>query len=80
MSWVGSLVSPALVRGTASAGSCPSVCSQAAGVSLSRPVVLSGAPVLQRPINPYGLAKKMAEDIIRDFSKANPDIAVAILR
>ncbi|GAQ92681.1 UDP-glucose 4-epimerase [Klebsormidium nitens] len=34
----------------------------------------------QRPINPYGLSKKMAEDMIRDFSKANPDIAFAILR
>ena len=36
--------------------------------------------LVQRPINPYGLSKKMAEDMIRDFSKANPDIAFAILR
>ncbi|XP_030470654.1 probable UDP-arabinose 4-epimerase 2 isoform X1 [Syzygium oleosum] len=33
----------------------------------------------QLPINPYGKAKKMAEDIIRDFSK-NSDMAVVILR
>lgn len=33
----------------------------------------------QVPINPYGKAKKMAEDIIRDFSK-NSDMAVMILR
>ncbi|XP_010540634.1 PREDICTED: UDP-arabinose 4-epimerase 1 [Tarenaya hassleriana] len=34
---------------------------------------------LQVPINPYGKAKKMAEDIILDFSK-NSDMAVMILR
>ncbi|KAM0950742.1 putative UDP-arabinose 4-epimerase [Dioscorea sansibarensis] len=33
----------------------------------------------QLPINPYGKAKKMAEDIILDFSK-NSDMAVMILR
>ncbi|GLU17484.1 hypothetical protein SLE2022_338500 [Rubroshorea leprosula] len=33
----------------------------------------------QFPINPYGKAKKMAEDIILDFSK-NSDMAVMILR
>ncbi|KAJ8759743.1 hypothetical protein K2173_009844 [Erythroxylum novogranatense] len=33
----------------------------------------------QAPINPYGKAKKMAEDIIIDFSKTN-DMAVMILR
>ncbi|CAN6545954.1 unnamed protein product [Malus baccata var. baccata] len=34
---------------------------------------------LQLPINPYGKAKKMAEDIILDFHK-NSDMAVMILR
>ncbi|XP_061962746.1 UDP-arabinose 4-epimerase 1-like [Populus nigra] len=33
----------------------------------------------QVPINPYGKAKKMAEDIILDFSK-NSDMAIMILR
>ncbi|KAI7738928.1 hypothetical protein M8C21_031814 [Ambrosia artemisiifolia] len=33
----------------------------------------------QNPINPYGKAKKMAEDIILDFHK-NSDMAVMILR
>ncbi|KAM7262684.1 hypothetical protein ACFE04_000367 [Oxalis oulophora] len=33
----------------------------------------------QFPINPYGKAKKMAEDIILDFSK-NSDMAIMILR
>ncbi|XP_027086913.2 UDP-arabinose 4-epimerase 1-like [Coffea arabica] len=33
----------------------------------------------QKPINPYGKAKKMAEDIILDFHK-NSDMAVMILR
>ncbi|KAL2245858.1 UNVERIFIED_CONTAM: UDP-arabinose 4-epimerase 1 [Sesamum indicum] len=33
----------------------------------------------QVPINPYGKAKKMAEDIIKDFSKTS-DMAVMILR
>ncbi|KAG5569860.1 hypothetical protein H5410_059626 [Solanum commersonii] len=33
----------------------------------------------QAPINPYGKAKKMAEDIILDFSKTS-DVAVMILR
>ncbi|KAF8408720.1 hypothetical protein HHK36_004785 [Tetracentron sinense] len=33
----------------------------------------------QAPINPYGKAKKMAEDIILDFSR-NSDMAVMILR
>ncbi|KMZ62349.1 UDP-glucose 4-epimerase [Zostera marina] len=33
----------------------------------------------QKPINPYGKAKKMAEDIILDFSKKT-DIAVMIMR
>lgn len=33
----------------------------------------------QVPINPYGKAKKMAEDIILDFSK-NSNMAVMILR
>lgn len=36
-------------------------------------------PSIQGPINPYGKAKKMAEDIILDFSK-NSDMAVMILR
>jgi UDP-arabinose 4-epimerase len=37
--------------------------------------------VLQLPINPYGKAKKMAEDIILDFSKSRKsDMAVMILR
>jgi UDP-arabinose 4-epimerase len=36
---------------------------------------------VQFPINPYGKAKKMAEDIILDFSKSNKaDMAVMILR
>lgn len=35
--------------------------------------------ILQLPINPYGKAKKMAEDIILDFHK-NSDMAVMILR
>lgn len=35
--------------------------------------------LLQLPINPYGKAKKMAEDIILDFSK-NSDMAIMILR
>jgi len=34
---------------------------------------------MQFPINPYGKAKKMAEDIILDHSK-NTDMAVMILR
>lgn len=34
---------------------------------------------MQLPINPYGKAKKMAEDIILDFSKKS-DMAVMILR
>lgn len=34
---------------------------------------------MQHPINPYGKAKKMAEDIILDFSKKS-DMAVMILR
>ncbi|RWW44343.1 hypothetical protein BHE74_00049900 [Ensete ventricosum] len=34
---------------------------------------------MQVPINPYGKAKKMAEDIILDFSKKS-DMAVMILR
>lgn len=34
---------------------------------------------MQFPINPYGKAKKMAEDIILDFSK-NSNMAVMILR
>ncbi|RRT47155.1 hypothetical protein B296_00053928 [Ensete ventricosum] len=34
---------------------------------------------MQLPINPYGKAKKMAEDIILDFSKRS-DMAVVILR
>ncbi|XP_042400906.1 putative UDP-arabinose 4-epimerase 2 [Zingiber officinale] len=33
----------------------------------------------QHPINPHGKAKKMAEDIILDFSKRS-DMAVMILR
>jgi UDP-arabinose 4-epimerase len=33
----------------------------------------------QNPINPYGKAKKMAEDIILDFSKRS-EMAVMILR
>ena len=35
--------------------------------------------ISQVPINPYGKAKKMAEDMILDFSK-NSDMAVMILR
>ena len=34
---------------------------------------------MQAPINPYGKAKKMAEDIILDFSRRS-DMAVMILR
>lgn len=34
---------------------------------------------MQVPINPYGKAKKMAEEIILDFSKSR-DLAVMILR
>lgn len=34
---------------------------------------------IQLPINPYGKAKKMAEDIILDFSKRS-NMAVMILR
>lgn len=34
---------------------------------------------MQLPINPYGKAKKMSEDIILDFHK-NSDMAVMILR
>ncbi|EFJ08237.1 hypothetical protein SELMODRAFT_429034 [Selaginella moellendorffii] len=34
----------------------------------------------QVPINPYGKAKKMAEDIIKDYTKASSDLAVVILR
>uniref|UniRef100_A0A0E0QDX7 UDP-glucose 4-epimerase n=1 Tax=Oryza rufipogon TaxID=4529 RepID=A0A0E0QDX7_ORYRU len=34
----------------------------------------------QLPINPYGKAKKMAEDIILDFTKGRKDMAVMILR
>lgn len=33
----------------------------------------------QNPINPYGKAKKMSEDIIQDFHQ-NSDMAVMILR
>ena len=36
--------------------------------------------LLQMPINPYGKAKKMAEDIILDLSKQKPALAVMILR
>ncbi|KNA23516.1 hypothetical protein SOVF_024180 [Spinacia oleracea] len=34
----------------------------------------------QVPINPYGKAKKMSEDIILDLTKPNTDMAVMILR
>lgn len=34
---------------------------------------------IQKPINPYGKAKKMSEDIIIDFSKTT-NMAVMILR
>ena len=34
---------------------------------------------IQAPINPYGKAKKITEDIILDFSKSS-DIEVKILR
>ncbi|XP_021749448.1 UDP-arabinose 4-epimerase 1-like [Chenopodium quinoa] len=34
----------------------------------------------QVPINPYGKAKKMSEDIILDLTKPNKDMAVMILR
>lgn len=34
---------------------------------------------MQVPINPYGKAKKMAEDVILDFSKRS-NMAVMILR
>jgi nucleoside-diphosphate-sugar epimerase len=38
-------------------------------------------PTVKFPINPYGKAKKMAEDIILDFSKSKKaDMAVMILR
>ena len=36
--------------------------------------------VPQDPINPYGKSKKMAEDVIRDFARANPKMAVTLLR
>jgi UDP-arabinose 4-epimerase len=36
---------------------------------------------MQNPINPYGKAKKMAEDIILDFTKSKKsNMAVMILR
>jgi UDP-arabinose 4-epimerase len=34
----------------------------------------------QVPINPYGKAKKMAEDIIKDYAKTNKQMAFTILR
>lgn len=36
--------------------------------------------LFQVPINPYGKAKKMSEDIILDLAKQNTDMAVMILR
>jgi UDP-glucose 4-epimerase len=32
------------------------------------------------PINPYGKAKKMAEDIIKDYAAKDKQMAVTILR
>lgn len=34
----------------------------------------------QNPINPYGKAKKMAEDVIKDYARTNSKLAVTILR
>eukprot|EP00850_Spirogloea_muscicola_P019258 SM000187S03875 [mRNA] locus=s187:174892:177521:+ [translate_table: standard] len=34
----------------------------------------------QVPINPYGKAKKFAEDVIRDYARTNKDFSVTILR
>ncbi|CAI5517346.1 unnamed protein product [Closterium sp. Naga37s-1] len=35
---------------------------------------------VQAPINPYGKSKKMAEDVILDYARANPRLAATILR
>ena len=42
--------------------------------------VLTLLQSVQVPINPYGKAKKMAEDIILDYVKSNTQLAVMILR
>lgn len=34
----------------------------------------------QKPINPYGKAKKMAEEIIKDYTRTNKEFSVTILR
>lgn len=36
--------------------------------------------VVQKPINPYGKAKKMAEDLIKDYARTNKKLAVTLLR
>ena len=41
------------------------------------PITESTTP---QPVNPYGKAKLMSEDIIRDLAKSNPDFKVGILR
>ena len=48
-------------------------------LNLNSLLELSSYASTQVPINPYGKAKKMAEDIILDFSKRS-DMAVMILR
>jgi len=35
---------------------------------------------VQKPINPYGKAKKMAEDLIKDYARTNKKLAVTLLR
>jgi UDP-arabinose 4-epimerase len=35
---------------------------------------------LQVPVNPYGRSKKLAEEIIKDYSDSNPQFSAAILR
>jgi len=44
-------------------------------------LILIFSKLMQNPINPYGKAKKMAEDIILDFTKSKKsNMAVMILR
>jgi UDP-arabinose 4-epimerase len=35
---------------------------------------------VQVPVNPYGRSKKLAEEIIKDYSDSNPQFSAAILR
>uniref|UniRef100_A0A6N2KKC5 NAD-dependent epimerase/dehydratase domain-containing protein n=1 Tax=Salix viminalis TaxID=40686 RepID=A0A6N2KKC5_SALVM len=49
------------------------------GQQCARTNAATRSPSHQEPINPYGKAKKMAEDIILDFSK-NSDMSIMILR